>query len=61
MEILDAYVYLWSATAAITDKCPDALKKASDTIDNDLLGWLDDLYTALRKKLFDDGQIYVTG
>jgi lysophospholipase L1-like esterase len=60
-EVLDACVYQVSAKAALTDTCPEALQKASDAIDNDLFGWLDELYTALRYKLFDDGQIYVTG
>jgi lysophospholipase L1-like esterase len=60
-EVLDACVYQWSTQAALTDKCPEALQKSKDAFDNDLLGWLDDLYTALKKKLVDDGQIYVTG
>jgi hypothetical protein len=59
--VLDACVYQWSTGAALTDKCPEALRRSQDAIDNDLFGRLNELFTALKKKLFDDGQIYVTG
>lgn len=60
-DILDACVYQISPTAAIFDKCPQALDRASEAIDKNLFKWLDELYSSLRPKLTKDGKIYVTG
>jgi hypothetical protein len=60
-DLLDACVYQITPGAALADKCKSVMDKTSDAIENELFGWLDDLYSALKPKLTQDGKIYVTG
>ncbi|KAI8938763.1 hypothetical protein NX059_004629 [Plenodomus lindquistii] len=60
-DLLDHCVYQLTPGATVMDLCKAQMDKTSQTIDNELFGWLDDLYTALKAKLTDDGKIYVTG
>jgi hypothetical protein len=60
-DLLDACVYQISPDAALKDKCQEMLDKTSKAIDENLGGWLEDLYKAIIPKLTDDGKIYQTG
>lgn len=62
-DLLDACVYQISADAALYDRCQETIDKTSDAINNKLEGSLNDLYNALKPKLFkaNDAKIYQTG
>ncbi|KAF1849905.1 SGNH hydrolase [Cucurbitaria berberidis CBS 394.84] len=60
-DLLNACVYQITPGAALSDNCKSTMDKTSEAIDKELFKWLDDLYTALKAKLTDDGKIYVTG